>query len=617
MKKLVLITLLGLICILECLSPCLAKDEHPFRCGTVGVAKDRIADLDWYSIRENNKSRSAAPMPEYNVGDTRLFWVWDLAVMPPVDIQIPVTCRAKGDFCYIWVSDEEWGDPVTEEDVDGVFTVWEEQTPLESMNPSMGIYEIATTTFGAAPDELDNDVRIHILFFDIGSFQGFTFDGYFNAYDQMTDTEAQANGYRSNECEILYLDCDPSDPDDPYMLGVLAHEFQHMIHWNHDQNETAWVDEGCSQLNWFLCGFGTDGAERNFANHPNNDLTSWDQTTSDYGQVTLFMLYLFEHYGGIPSIQSIVHHTGNSFQGIKHGLLELGWFFDEKQIMSEWAIANILDDPDLDHGQYGYSRFDPPSFNIAETFSSYPVSTEESSLNNWAAGYYRFDSGNGRQLNVDFIEENSDISVFLADSSRVIPVQNGYPGQLASFETADFIIVNHQSDISPTDFSFSATNESSTDNSPPYVLESHPWGKSITNSMAVIKLRDEFSHLDNFNVTIMGDPPTMEPILEPGFSGGFNVYLSLEGLPLSVIIEIVVEVSDTNGIAMQPFHQYFNLAMQETSDLGLRLEMPFNEYRPGLPCYLDAYISNPGDPKTAVPLIIILDVFGSYYSAPR
>jgi len=45
----------------------------------------------------------------------------------------------------------------------------------------------------------------------------------------------------------------------------MAHEFEHMIHWNGDPNEEAWVDEGLAELAmWFygnpdtISGFNTN-----------------------------------------------------------------------------------------------------------------------------------------------------------------------------------------------------------------------------------------------------------------------------------------------------------------------------------------------------------------------
>ena len=44
----------------------------------------------------------------YAVGDTRTFWRWNLAVMPPSWVQTAATCRGVGEHSYVFVADSEW-----------------------------------------------------------------------------------------------------------------------------------------------------------------------------------------------------------------------------------------------------------------------------------------------------------------------------------------------------------------------------------------------------------------------------------------------------------------------------------------------------------------------------
>ena len=50
--------------------------------------------------------------------------------------------------------------------------------------------------------------------------------------------------------------------------GVLAHEFQHMIHWAHDRNEESWVNEGMSMLAAHLNGFDVGGLDQTYSAYP-------------------------------------------------------------------------------------------------------------------------------------------------------------------------------------------------------------------------------------------------------------------------------------------------------------------------------------------------------------
>jgi hypothetical protein len=52
---------------------------------------------------------------------------------------------------------------------------------------------------------------------------------------------------RSNEREMIYVTS--SYLNDLELFGqLLSHEYQHMIHWNHDLSEATWVNEGLSLL---------------------------------------------------------------------------------------------------------------------------------------------------------------------------------------------------------------------------------------------------------------------------------------------------------------------------------------------------------------------------------
>jgi len=601
--------------------PAVVDASDSFRCGTAELQSLYPQNIDWEVIRENHRRAPERSRSEYFVGDTKTFWVWDLSEMPPVDIQISATCRAKGDHGYVWVSDTEWGTSVDATDVDGVFAAWETGTPAGSMDPSMGICEIAETVFGPVPDELDGDPRVNIMFYDIGSYHGYTFDGFFNAYDQMTDEEAQGSGRHSNECEIIYLDCNPSDPDDPYMLGVLSHEFQHLIHWGADPNEETWVNEACSQLSWFLCGFETDGAENAFANNPNNNLISWDSTGGDYGQVMLFSLYLYKQFGGAESILAIVSEPGNGFTGIGNALSGIGYPWSTDQVFNNWAVANLLDDATIDRGQFGYSLFDPPSFKIQQTFSTFPTGSQTSSPNKWAAQYYAC-TGGLPDWNLQFDAAGEPVDVFLAASDRVIPMDPAFTEVQAEIlnapdESVDLVIVNHASSSEPVTVGFEVSDTESTDRTPPYVREASPWGVCEWADMARIVIRDELGSVDLATIALkINGSPSMEPIVEPLPNGDILLWLDLSGVDPMEMVGIEVEAGDDLNHDMTPYTFYFMMTDAPPVTLGVTLQMPAHDFKPGDPCYLDAIAGNPGELLSSVPLFVILDVFGNYYSAP-
>src|SRR5690606_31213376 len=80
--------------------------------------------------------------------------------------------------------------------------------------------------------------------------------GYYSSSDQYSRL-AQP---RSNEKEMFYVNLDWVNslfgPAFQSYETVLAHEFQHMIHWHTDRNEETWLNEGLSEFAQDVAGYG-------------------------------------------------------------------------------------------------------------------------------------------------------------------------------------------------------------------------------------------------------------------------------------------------------------------------------------------------------------------------
>jgi len=351
--------------------------------------------------------------PVHTVGSTMTFWAWDLTVMPPIWIQVPATCRAVGDHCYVFVADDQWNVNMDQNDVDLVEIAWDDATVGD---PSRGIYELDTTTFGLPPDSHDNDDWIYIFYSALGQFSGSVFDGYFSIFNQYTEAEAQNMGGHSNEVEMFYMSCDPVDPSAPSTLSVLAHEFEHMIHFNYDANEVPWIDEGLAEVAMWL--YGLPDPIVSFPGNPDNDLTSFDQQFSDYIQCYLYMMYLHDHYGGVASLNRLVNEPANSIAGVEDMLANLGYTETFEEVFSDWVLANYLDDPTVGNGRYGYDSLELPDFHHAGDHVDYPAEFVSRTVNHWAADYIRFRSGSDLWLQFDGVESTEfSLSMIAMDDS--------------------------------------------------------------------------------------------------------------------------------------------------------------------------------------------------------
>jgi hypothetical protein len=148
----------------------------------------------------------------------------------------------------------------------------------------------------------------------------------------------------------------------PYQYeGTLAHEFQHLIHYDNDPDEYSWVNEGCSTLAEFICGYGhTTNLQYYMIYFWDTSLVIWEGNLQNYGVVYLWALYMYEHYGGQPLIWDIVHEQANGIEGWNNVLQAHHIKKNFDQIFEDWAIANYLDDTSFANGIYGYYNLDLP-----------------------------------------------------------------------------------------------------------------------------------------------------------------------------------------------------------------------------------------------------------------
>ncbi len=268
-----------------------------------------------------------------------------------------------GDHCYVVVDDEQWNVGMDQADVDRIVAHFDAMSVGQF--PDQGIWDLNTSHFGAPPNNLDGLERIFLFYyrFDIAS------DGFFWIFDQYPDG---SQSFASNECDVIYLATDSGQPASDYMLAVAAHEFQHLIHFNQDENEAAWVDEGLGELAMWL--FGRPDTISAFNSQPDNSLFSWNSQWADYIKTYLWTLYVYEQYGGQPLIWDLVHNPLNSMAGYQAALQSQGHLALTADVFRDWAVANFLDDTTVPDGQYGYAGDDLPNFNAFRTHATFPAS---------------------------------------------------------------------------------------------------------------------------------------------------------------------------------------------------------------------------------------------------
>ncbi|PLX05766.1 MAG: hypothetical protein C0596_18905 [Marinilabiliales bacterium] len=393
--------------------------------------------LKYADTEHNAQIKAYKEVTSYNVGDSRNFWRYNLSVMPPGWINQSATCRAVGEKSYIFVADDDWGTNMTQQDVDSVFKYLENAT---ATSEEMGIMEMSELYFGTIPDELDSDPKVIFYFSSLGSYNGSVFDGYFSAYNQMTEAEAQDAGSHSNECEMLYMSCNPVDPTDMVTLSVLSHELQHLIHFGYDPNEETWIDEGCAEFAMVL--FGEPDPITSFTSNSDNNLTAWDQNFSYYVKTMLFVTYLAEHTIGPDFITALVANTENGINGIESTLESISFPLSFQEIFTNWTIANYVDDLSYDEGIYAYELLSLPAFTVKQYFTSYPAS-KSGSVSDCAAHYYKFNTYfTTLELNLNFPEGGDWQMHLLAYEDDNIKDVIPFDGNSLSFDQPDSYVLS-------------------------------------------------------------------------------------------------------------------------------------------------------------------------------
>ncbi len=162
------------------------------------------------------------PAPPRQAGDQKMFWVSNTDT--DENFQISATLRYVTDHVYFWVQDEV---NFREAEVEDLAETFEQQ-----------IYPTNREFFGSEwTPGVDEDPHIYIL---LAGNLGDSIAGYFPTTDEFHPLVREY----SNAHEMFMLNADTVDLNDEFTFGVLAHEFQHMIHWNQDRNEDTWLDEG-------------------------------------------------------------------------------------------------------------------------------------------------------------------------------------------------------------------------------------------------------------------------------------------------------------------------------------------------------------------------------------
>ncbi len=317
--------------------------------------------------------------PDYPVGTLRTFTVSDADADETFEIEAELVYKTP--HVYVWV---EKGVGLDMERLQEAADLFEEQT-----------YPTDREFFGSEwTPGVDGDPHISILH---ARGLGNTVAGYFSSPDEYV----KAVRPDSNEMEMFYINVDNVTIGDDFYNGVLAHEFQHMIHWHNDLNEETWLNEGCSDLAMDLNNrrypghYEVGGSDFSYVTHPDTQLDSWPEGTAGdasahYGASYLFMAYFLDRFGE-QATMDLVAQQANGMESVDLTLhdLDLPQGYDHRALFADWVVANLIDDPDFAEGQYGYRSVDPYKVRIDVDYDEedFPPDGHTSTVHQYGVDY--------------------------------------------------------------------------------------------------------------------------------------------------------------------------------------------------------------------------------------
>ncbi|MBE3119296.1 MAG: immune inhibitor A [Candidatus Atribacteria bacterium] len=292
---------------------------------------------------------------------------------------IHVTLQYVTPHAYFWVED-------------GVnFNQNDAQKLIDTFEKS--IYPTDREFFGSEwTPGVDGDPHLYIVYArNLGGMVA----GFYNTGDEYPPQISQY----SNAHESFYIDSSQGLADE-YTYGVLAHEFQHMIHWYQDRNESSFLNEGFSELATFLNGYDTGGFDWYYTSNPDMNLTDWlggsEDNSAHYGANFLFVTYFLDRFGK-DATQALVHDQQNSLASVDN-VLQQSNITDPitsqpvtaDDFFLDWTLANYLHDPAVADGRYTYHNYpNSPTSNDTEGVSTCPQAQSTRNVNQYGVDYIR------------------------------------------------------------------------------------------------------------------------------------------------------------------------------------------------------------------------------------
>ncbi len=315
---------------------------------------------------------------EYKLGDQETFWTTNVDTVE--NFQVDATLKYVSPHVFFWI---ENGVSYDEGDLKKLGDTFENS-----------IYPTDREFFGSEwTPGIDNDPHIYILYVR-GT--GASNAGYFSTPDENNPLIKQY----SNGHEMFFFNADNMDLGSEETYSVLAHEFQHMIHFNTDRNESTWMNEGFSMVAELLNGYPAY-FDYYYVGNPDLNLTDWfpdpGSNGPHYGESFLYLAYFLNRFGE-DATKEVVKNPENGLPSIDDTLKSLnitdpgtGKIVTADDVFMDWAVTLSLMDKSVGDGRYYYDNYpSAPTISVSDTISTCPDSIN-GSVNQYGIDSYGID----------------------------------------------------------------------------------------------------------------------------------------------------------------------------------------------------------------------------------
>lgn len=319
------------------------------------------------------------PASPLRLGDQQTFWVGNTDT--DRNFTVEATLRYITDHVYFWV---ENGVSYNPKHLEALTLTFENE-----------IYPTNRAFFGSEwTPGIDGDEHLYILY---AKGLGLTTAAYFSSADEYPPAIHEY----SNAHEMFVINASNTPLNDRFTYAVLAHEFQHMIHWYGDRNESTWLNEGFADLAAFLNGYEIGGHDEAYVENTDIQLTDWPtdgDTIANYGAAFLFTTYFLDRFGE-DATRALVADQENGMHSVDGVLAQIGATdplsgqpVRADDLFLDWALTNFLLDDTIADGRFAYHNYpNAPQANETERVHTCPLGPVPRQVNQYGVDYVLFD----------------------------------------------------------------------------------------------------------------------------------------------------------------------------------------------------------------------------------